>query len=429
MSKNTLKINLIGESAMFTSKLLIQLFFPVLMLTFWGKELFNLWLFLFAIPSFFGIFQISIVSPIRNHMVMLFKKKKYHELDFFYQNTFFFTFFNILLISIILLFYLIYNLDNFDIAKNLNLIFVVFLIFSLNLINSNSHIALSYEGSIQKFYKIEIFFDLLINFLIPFSFLIISFESVFILVLFLTIIKSFVLFNSIKDQYLTSFVKLKFFNKVYLKKIFKLSLGFNLDIISNILKGPGMLFGLGITGNLNIITLFSTSRTLFYYFPIRLIGIIEKTFFLEYINIINFKKKLLLQYFLKIIFFTMILFIFFGIFSFFFGLKIYNIWTLDNFISNQKLIMLILLDASLTVIANLLALPLKSINKYNSIAIIELAINLILFVILLKNNFFSDLIESYKIIITSTILIFFTKLIFAIQFLKINDGVSKHIKR
>ena len=57
MSKNTLKINFIGESAMFTSRLLIQLFFPVLMLTFWGKELFNLWLFLFAIPSFLEYFK------------------------------------------------------------------------------------------------------------------------------------------------------------------------------------------------------------------------------------------------------------------------------------------------------------------------------------------------------------------------------------
>ena len=87
--------------------------------------------------------------------------------------------------------------------------------------------------------------------------------------------------------------------------------------------------------------------------------------------------------------------------------------------------MLILADASLITIGNLLALPLKSINKYNSIAIIELAINLILFAVLFKNNFFSDLIEAYKIIILSTLLIFFTKLIFAIQFFKINANTNK----
>lgn len=425
MSLNTLKINIVGETAMFTGRLVIQLFFPILMLNFWGKELFNLWLYLFAIPSFFGIFQISIVSPIRNHMVMLLKKKQYDQLNNFYQNTFFFTFFNILIISITLFFYLKHNFDNLIISNNLFSIFLVFLVFSLNLINSNSHIALSYEGSVKKFYKIELFFDFLINFSIPFSFLIINFEYVFVLVFFLTLIKSFVLFNSINDKYLTKFVKFKFFKLNYLKKIFKLSLGFNLDIISNILKGPGMLFALGSTGNLNIITLFSTSRTLFYYFPIRLIGIIEKTFFLEYVNIINSENKLLLKYFLKIIFFTIILFVFFGTFSFFFGLKIYNIWTLNNFILNQKLLMLILADASLITIGNLLALPLKSINKYNSIAIIELAINLILFAVLFKNNFFSDLIEAYKIIILSTLLIFFTKLIFAIQFFKINANTNK----
>ena len=184
MSLNTLKINIVGETAMFTGRLVIQLFFPILMLNFWGKELFNLWLYLFAIPSFFGIFQISIVSPIRNHMVMLLKKKQYDQLNNFYQNTFFFTFFNILIISITLFFYLKHNFDNLIISNNLFSIFLVFLVFSLNLINSNSHIALSYEGSVKKFYKIELFFDFLINFSIPFSFLIINFEYVFVLVFF-----------------------------------------------------------------------------------------------------------------------------------------------------------------------------------------------------------------------------------------------------
>lgn len=83
-------LNFKSETQLFVSKLLIQIFFPPLMIFFWGKEKFDLWLFLFSIPAFISVFQFSIISPVRNHMLSLFKKKKFHEINLYYQNSFFF---------------------------------------------------------------------------------------------------------------------------------------------------------------------------------------------------------------------------------------------------------------------------------------------------------------------------------------------------
>ena len=108
---SNLKNNLISHSSVFLEKILIQIFFPLLMLTLWGKDNFNLWVFLFAIPSFLSMFQISISLPARNEMAILYKNKKFKSLNDVYQNSIFILLINIFIILAIFTLYIFYNFN------------------------------------------------------------------------------------------------------------------------------------------------------------------------------------------------------------------------------------------------------------------------------------------------------------------------------
>ena len=139
------------------------------MLFFWGIENFNLWIFLFAIPGIFSFFQLSITGPIRNEMYRLFKINQIKKIKYFYHNSFFIVLINIFLISIISLIYFFIN-KNFVINYPI-LVLIVFAISFLTLINSNAYSLLTFKGDYSVYIKIEIFYSLIIAFVIPLSFL------------------------------------------------------------------------------------------------------------------------------------------------------------------------------------------------------------------------------------------------------------------
>ena len=421
MSNSFLKVNLLSESFLFITRILIQLFFPPLMLFFWGKDNFDLWLFLFAIPSFLSMFQISIIAPIRNHMLKLFKEKKYSKVNEIYQNSFFFVILNIFFISLIGLLYVIINFTNPFIQDNLYLITIAFLCLLLNLLTGCAHAALSYKGSAKKHLAIEILFDLIINLAVPISYFVLSnFEKVFLLVLILQLIKTWLLFYKIKDQNLNKFIKFKFINFKTLKEIINLSLGFNFHILSNIIKGPGLIVLLGSSNNLSLVGMISTARTMFYYLPQRFFRIFEITYFLEFSNILNTKEfnQSFRKHYLYLLASCIVALSIFIIFSFYFGEFLYNYWTNNSYNINFELIFLISLDAFVIIIGIFLVLPLQSINKYNYIGFFELIVNVAIFIILYSNNFFNDVIYSYKLIVISSCIILGIKFIYSLTILK-----------
>ena len=421
MSNSFLKVNLLSESFLFITRILIQLFFPPLMLFFWGKDNFDLWLFLFAIPSFLSMFQISIIAPIRNHMLKLFKEKKYSKVNEIYQNSFFFVILNIFFISLIGLLYVIINFTNPFIQDNLYLIIIAFLCLLLNLLTGCAHAALSYKGSAKKILAIEIFFDLIINLAVPISYFVLSnFEKVFLLVLILQLIKTWILFYKIKDQNLNKFIKFKFINFKTLKEIINLSLGFNFHILSNIIKGPGLIVLLGSSNNLSLVGMISTARTMFYYLPQRFFRIFERTYFLEFSNILNTKEfnQSFRKHYLYLLASCIVALSIFIIFFFYFGEFLYNYWTNNSYNINFELIFLISLDAFVIIIGIFLVLPLQSINKYNYIGFFELIVNVTTFIILYSNNFFNDVIYGYKLIVISSCIILGIKFIYSLTILK-----------
>ena len=421
MNKSFLKYNIATESTSFGVRILIQLFFPPLMLFYWGKDNFDLWLFLFAIPAFVAMFQISIIAPIRNHMLKLYREKKYSKLNNIYQNAFFLVVLNILLITSIATIYMVINFSNPFIYENLNLIIIAFTCLLLNLFASNSHAALSYKGSVKEHLKIEIFFDIIINFTVPVSYLIFSsFDSVFSLVLVLTLLKTYVLYSRVNDKYLNKFITFKLINFKDIKKVINLSLGFNFHILSTIIKGPGLIILLGTSNNLSLVGMISTARTMFYYLPLKFFDVFERSYFLEFTNIINTKKlnKDFRKHYLYLLIFCTIGLLVFMLFSNFFGMYIYNYWTHNFYKISSELIFLITLDILLIIIGSFLILPLLSLNKYNYIGLFELIINIVTFLILFSNNFFNNLIYGYKIIIISSSLILAVKFIYSLSILK-----------
>ena len=384
------------------------------MLFFWGKENFNLWIFMFSIPSFLSLFQISIISPSRNQMSIIFKNKKFKLLNTIYQNAFIFILFNSAIIISVTLIYIFLNLENSIVSLNIDLIIITLSCSIITFLIGPFSMALTYKGNIKKYVGSEIFFDIILSLTIPFSFLLLDdFKKVFYIALFVYIFKILFKYFLINDKHLVKFVNFKFFELKVFKKVFNFSIGFNLDVISNILKGPGLIFLLGTTNNLSLTGLVSTSRTLFYFFPIRFLDILYNSYYLEitkYFRLSKFSKKTL-NFYLRFLLFVISLLIIITIFNNIFGLSIYNYWLNKKFSISSELILLITLDVFLVILINFITLPLKSINKYNIIGSIDLFMNILTFVLIIKFDLMTDLILVFKTIL------FFTSINFVLKFI------------
>ena len=388
-----------------------------MMLFFWGIENFNLWIFLFAIPGIFSFFQLSITGPIRNEMYRLFKINQIKKIKYFYHNSFFIVLINIFLISIISLIYFFIN-KNFVINYPI-LVLIVFAISFLTLINSNAYSLLTFKGDYSVYIKIEIFYSLIIAFVIPLSFLLFNdFETTFFLRFFFELLKTITLFFNCKNIKFKIILSPKFIDLKYIKLIIKLSLGYTFDILSNLIKGPGIIFIIGLY-NLNLVGLVSTSRTLFYYLPLRFLNILDRSFYLEFNNLLNTKKlkKQFSSIYKKLLIVLGLIMTFHIITSLILGEYIYSFWINEKFIFNFDLVILIVLDSIITAFGIFLILPFKSIHQNNTPAMIELAINLVFYLIIIFINS-KDIILIFKLLLFSSCMIFIVKLFYSIKLYK-----------
>ena len=60
----------------FSSKILIQILFPPLMIMFWGVENFGIWIFITAIPSTFSILNLNFSQAAKIEMTLNYSKNK-----------------------------------------------------------------------------------------------------------------------------------------------------------------------------------------------------------------------------------------------------------------------------------------------------------------------------------------------------------------
>ena len=188
----------------------------------------------------------------------------------------------------------------------------------------------------------------------------------------LSFLKTFSLYIIFKNQNKNNLnLKINLFDIKLSTKIFRLSLSYHLDNISNIIRNNGFILLIGIFFSPIIIGLISTVRTLFYFLPIRFLDTINDTLFFEFSKIHGkndivsskkiFKSHIYINIFLLTIFSTL---------SLLFGKLVYEFWTNNEYNLSLNLLILIIIDTVLFNFFNSIETFIKSINKffYSSLA-------------------------------------------------------------
>ena len=406
------KQNLIGESKVLFSKIWIQLLFPPFMLYFWGFENFNTWLFIFSIPQLLLFYNIATTIPVRNELSICYANKEFSKLKKIFNNSLITTTLNILLLIILFIVFLFLSKNNQIISENIYSISILFISTIISLLCGIFYVAISYKGNLSRYLNVEFKIDILIPIFVPLTGIItnnIFYASV--VYLLLVILKFFLLFRSIKDKNITLIPNISYIKIKVIKNIYKKSLGFNLELISMIIRNSGLIFILGLSNKLIFVGLISTAKTMFQHFPIRISNILNNSLMIQFSSFYKnnkFDKKIRKLFFNSLIIILIFLFLFLSI-SYFFGLFIYDVWTNKNYNLTITLLLLIILDTIFYILGNFLIIHKKAINKYFKISLFELLINIFTFVIVF---FFASEIsidKLYSIIVLSSFVIFVVK--------------------
>ena len=195
--------------------------------------------------------------PARNEMAILFKNKRFSSINNIYQNSIFIMLINILIIFIFYFFYIFANLDKPIINENIKIIIVVIISTLISIYcRGPIYLALTYKGSYTVFNYFEISSNLLVAVLVPISFYFFdNFNYTFYILLIISILRLIICYFLINDEYSVKFLSFKYLNFKQISKIIKYSLGFNFEQIALLIKGPGLIFLLGMNDNLSFIDL------------------------------------------------------------------------------------------------------------------------------------------------------------------------------
>ena len=406
------KQNLIGESKVLFSKIWIQLLFPPFMLYFWGFENFNTWLFIFSIPQLLLFYNIATTIPVRNELSICYANKEFSKLKKIFNNSLITTTLNILLLIILFIVFLFLSKNNQIISENIYSISILFISTIISLLCGIFYVAISYKGNLSRYLNVEFKIDILVPIFVPLTGIItnnIFYASV--IYLLLVILKFLLLFRSIKDKNITLIPNISYIKINVIKDIYKKSLGFNLELISMIIRNSGLIFILGLSNKLIFVGLISTAKTMFQHFPIRISNILNNSLMIQFSSFYKnnkFDKKIRKFFFNSLLIILIFLFLFLSI-SYFFGLFIYDVWTNKNYNLTITLLLLIILDTIFYILGNFLIIHKKAINKYFKISLFELLINIFTFVIVF---FFASEIsidKLYSIIVLSSFVIFVVK--------------------
>ena len=380
----------------FNSSLTIwQILFPPLMIMIYGLENFGIWIFLTAIPSTFAILNFELNEAAKTEMSIYFNQNNKNKVNEIFNNSIVLTF--IFIAFLILITTLIINFYDFDLnilkdlkPNELKIILVcIFLSFYLNIINGIFKTGITYWGRLDVDTYIEIFFDFLTKLLIIVSGLVFKgllfasfalvFASIFKLIAFYFFFLNY-------NQYLTLF-SFRLLSKKQIVKLFKLSIPYYLESVTGVMKNSFQIIILGIFFNSQIVGLFSTLRTLFYFLPIRVWGITGKVLMYEFTKLYSEKKfdllKKIYSKYLKLaaVFLTTFLFA-----SMLFGEYIYNLWLNNSYNLDYFLLLFIIFEVSFYILATNINIVNRSINKFFQISFFQIIINLI--VILISYLFF-----------------------------------------
>ncbi len=373
---------------------IIQFGFPPLMIFIYGLETFGIWVFLISVPSVLNIFNFNLNEAAKIEMSYYFNKKNYKKINIIFNNSIISTIFIIFFLSIASIIFLNFYSFDLKILKSVSLdlkyiITFIFLAFFLDIFNSIFISSITFFGRIDINSYLEIFFDFLGKFLIIISGILFG-DLLIASILFMinSIIKIIIYyFYFLKiNQYLKLF-DTKYISKNEILRLLKLSIPHYLETINFIIRNSSQIVLLGIFFNGQVVGMISALKTLFFFLPIRIWGILSKTLIFEFTKSIASKKVELLKKTLKkILSIAIYISLVFLILSYFFGDMIFDLWLNDSYEVNNILIILICIDVVLISIGSLYKLVGKSVNQFSSIIKIDLIVSIL--IILISSIFF-----------------------------------------
>ena len=382
--------NFISQITLNSSLTIFQLLSPPLMIMIYGLENFGIWVFLNAIPSVLALLNFDLNAAAKTEMSICFNKKNKKKINEIFNNATLITVLFIFIISIIgFLFIRSYDFDlkiliNINIDE-LNIILIcIFSVLYLNIFNSVFKTGITYWGRLDIGTYLEIFFDfssklLIIILGIIFNKLLFAFIALLIVTILKIII--FYFFFLKFNKYLTLF-SFNLISRKHLLRLFKLSTSYYLESGSNIIKHSFQIIILGTFFDAKIVGLVSTSKTLFYFLPIRAWGIFAKVMFYEFTKLYAEKKFIKLkETYIKFLKFGFV-FLVTCVFTFLsLGEYIYNFWLNYSYKLDYFLLILIIIDLIFFVSAGSISFVNKSINKFFEISTFQIILNLVIIII------------------------------------------------
>mgnify|MGYP001226250393 CR=1 FL=1 len=388
-SKKRIKKNLISQISLNIFLVVIQILFPPLMIIIYGLDNFGIWVFLTAIPYAFSILDFNLNLAARIEMSIFYNKKKTKNVDQIFTNSSVLTFFFVSILALSLFILFNYFDFNFDILNSLNkneisfILYCIIVSFLINILNNIFKTALTYKGKLDLDVYIEIFSDFLSKFLILLIGIIFKnllFAALALLIA--TILKIIIYYFYFLTSKTELSFNLKYLSKNKIFKLLKLSTSYYFETVSGILKNSYQIIILGIFFTPQIVGLVSTLKTLFYFFPIRIWGIVAKAIFYEFTRLYSIKNFNLLKTtysnYLKIgLVYTLLL----VIFSLIFGKLIYSLWLNNSYELNYVILFLLILDTCIFIFVGSVSFINKSIKKFFKITFFQVVINILIIII------------------------------------------------
>lgn len=413
ISKGNLNKNIITELKLFFSSIWFQVIFTPLMLLSIGAEKYGLWVFLFSIPNLLMMMNISVSAPSRNEMSILFNQGKNNKLQLIFHNAILIQIITVIIIIFIFILAVLIT-ENRTIIDNFWILFFLFFASIVKLLFGPIYTILTYRGSYKKYNNINFYFNIFNPVIMPIAAYLTSELLYTSIIFFLSACLQFIfLYLSIDDNLISLAIKKQNISLNQIKNIYKKSLGFNLEIVSNLIKHSGIIFVLGINNNLVMSATLASAKTMFYFFPIKAIDIIYKPLYLE---ITRFYKqdgfeKSFKKYFLKIFIFVIFFISAYLIFSKIYGIYLYDFWVSNKINLSNDLLFLIVLDSIFFITGYYFALPSKSVNQYKMISFIELIINSLVILIVFNEIGSSDfnIISLYNIVLAGSFITMIVK--------------------
>jgi len=407
------KKNFISLLSNFSSKLLVQIFFPSLMIIVWGVKDYGIWIFVTALPSTFTFLNLHFSYAARIEMTINYARKNYKLLNSNFQNGFGLVIMNMLIYTILWLScFLIVDLD-LKIFENISddqirlILFIILISFYFNIFDSILVTGISYWGKINVPTYIITIADLCTKVLIIFSGLFFNNLLYPAIIFFLvSLIRTSTLYYYFLNNKKSIELSLRLINLKASLNLFKLSLSFYAENVSQLIKHNALIIILGIFYSAEIIGFINTTKTLFYFLPIVFVGIFNHVGLYEYSEAIGKKtKSFIKQNYVKHIQFISIILTLFVILSIIIGNEIYSFWTSYVYDFNTILFLLIMLNAVLYLLQSTVGTILKSANNFFKPVIFEAVISLIALIIsyyYLYNNY--NFVEVFKIFLFASLI-------------------------